>query len=202
MRFNFLLISAGVLLLGCNSTRVEDKTGLDSLTVSNNPAPNAPKSMNDTSHISILTDTSDSLVAWSPSNNGLRVGIKGEDNGVLLYLQNTSGSQLKVYSHVNAGEIHYDPFRLTVEGTSNKIIRELALFKDRNQSGPGFVILEPGTALRHSLNIPYWAAAHPGTKPLQPGSYRVRVKYAPTSWENEGIWIGSIEAGPVIVTVK
>lgn len=142
----------------------------------------------------IMKNGPDKDIFWSQSCNDLILGLQCTDDHVSLLLKNTGPNPLHVLSHVMAGDIHLDWFRLKV--TVNGRDRFIRLSDDRNRSARIVKTLAPGESLLHRVDVLAWAKrAVNGSVPLKPGDARVLAGYGVHN--DAAVWNGELEAGPV-----
>ncbi len=138
-------------------------------------------------------------VRWGAPADGLRLGIAAGSPTVALHLENVGETPLEVMSHVLAGEVHLDWYRLTVV-TRDGERREIVLRDARDRSAPIRVGLAPGESLHHEVDVAAWAARGVnGGRPLPAGAAQVAAEYRVDP--GLGAWTGRLEAGPVALTV-
>jgi hypothetical protein len=70
---------------------------------------------------------------------------------------------------------------------------------DRNRSAPIKLVLEPGGAVSHQMNVADWATRPSnGGRALAPGSHVASAVYAVT---DSSVWTGRLESGELAIVV-
>jgi len=134
----------------------------------------------------------------SAVDTGLVLRIAAVGTTAVLTLYNGSDNPLKVLSHVDADDRHYDWFRIILAGTTET--RLLHLYDDRDESGRVIVDLSPGASLAHVIDVVAWAKRKAnGAKPLTPGSYRMSATYEVS--DPAPVWNGRLESPAVNITI-
>jgi hypothetical protein len=133
------------------------------------------------------------IIAWSPSSNGLRLGLTRTGDGLRVLLENTGQASLSVLSHVVAGGApHLDWFEVFVEEPGGRS-RRLRFFADRDESASVTATLAPGARLSHDMALAYWAAQPVnGAEPLPPGVLPAHAEYRVDANEAGPSWHGSL----------
>jgi len=142
-------------------------------------------------------------ITWGAASRDLQLGLRAAGILIELYLRNTGDTTLIVASHVLANETQLDWVTLRVTAATGQT-RSIRLLDDRDESGLITAPVQPGAWLRHSINLPHWAArAINGTKPIMAGDYQVWATYTVPESErdNDMLWIGQLEAGPVAYSI-
>jgi hypothetical protein len=142
-------------------------------------------------------------ITWGTATRGLQLGLRAAETQIELYLRNIGDATLRVASHVLANETQWDWITLRVSAATGQT-RSIRLLDDRDESGLITAQIKPGGWLRHSINLPRWAArAINGTRPLAAGMYQVWATYnVPESERDDNaLWIGQLEAGPIAYAV-
>jgi len=128
-----------------------------------------------------------------------------------ITLANRAGKNT-YFSHVEAGERHYDPFLVELvwpspgpkgcaAGAAVRKSRAIALWEDRDKSAEVMVTLGPGKSFSHTVDLDAWARRPVnGSLPIAPGWYKVRVVYDGTTG-GSGAWAGKARAPDVRLTV-
>ena len=104
-------------------------------------------------------------------------------------VKNAGKKAVDVTSHVQANEMHFDPFRVVLywpgpsrDGCKGQYTgrrsRVISLVGERDKSAPVTVTLEPGKTFAHDIDIGAWAAGDANKKAIAPGFYQVRVEYS------------------------
>jgi hypothetical protein len=129
-----------------------------------------------------------------------------------LTLTNRAGKNT-YFSHVEAGERHYDPFLVELvwptagpggcaAGAAVRKSRTIGLWDERDKSAPVMVTLGPGKSFSHTVDLDAWARRKVnGSVPIGPGWYKVRVVYDGTTG-GSGAWSGKVRAPDVRLTVS
>lgn len=142
-----------------------------------------------------------------PSNDlELTASVEPTTLKVDVSLHNVGKKPLKVRSHIEAGERHYDPFTITLEwptldGKSctkrNRV--ELSLLDNRDESAAIDATLQPGGSITHTIDVPAWAKKpFNGTHILGGGLYKINVRYRFTG--DKTIWNGTLETPAIRVS--
>jgi hypothetical protein len=142
-------------------------------------------------------------ITWGVATRGLKLGLRAEGTQIDLYLRNVGDTTLMVASHVLANKTQLDWVTLHITAATGPT-RSIRLLEDRDESGLITAQIQPGAWLRHSINLPRWAArAINGIKPLTAGEYQVWATYTVPESErdNTALWIGHLEAGPVAYSI-
>lgn len=131
-------------------------------------------------------------------SGGLELYVAARGSAAVLTLHNGDPDPLRVFSHVEAGERHYDWFTILLEGDAET--RLLRLYDDRNESAAVVVELAPGGQLEHSIDLAAWAERKAnGSRPLAAGHYRMSATYE-VSGPGE-VWNGKIVSPVVPITI-
>jgi hypothetical protein len=135
-------------------------------------------------------------ITWGTTSGGLRLGLSVPGaNQVAVHLQNVGTEPLDVLSHVDAGEWHFDWYRLRLEDARGTATT-LRLLDSRERSAAITVTLKPSESLTHVIDVAAWAKRGVnGGKPLALGSYRVWATYDVD--KDSRHWRGHLEAGPI-----
>lgn len=129
----------------------------------------------------------------SGSQGGLTLGFSAAGTLARLTLRNTGPTPLRLISHVDAGERHYDPFVITLVDV-NEVMRTLRFIADRNESARVVVELAPGADLEHEIDLAAWALRPVnGGRPLAGGAYDAEARYQVAP--EPGLWSGSLASG-------
>jgi hypothetical protein len=133
----------------------------------------------------------------TPSAGGLELRIAARGSEAVLTLHNGGSEPLDVFSHVDAGERHYDPFTIELEGGAGT--RTLRFYDDRNESARVIARLAPGEAVEHVIDLPAWAERKAnGGEPLAAGTYLMSATY---EVHDGALWSGRLESPTVPVTI-
>jgi hypothetical protein len=137
-------------------------------------------------------------ITWGTPSNHLRLGLSvpGDGGVVELHLENVGTQPLKVLSHVDAGELHFDWYRLRLEDAQGRSTT-VRLLDARERSAEISATLDPGGSLTHRVNAADWARRD--GQPVSPGTYKVWATYDVTI--GDGHWQGHLETGPVSLRV-
>lgn len=139
-------------------------------------------------------------VSWGEPLRGLRLGVATDGSEVELHLQNVGTTPLEVLSHVKAGEVHLDWYKLRLEDEKSNS-RELRLMDNRNRSAIVQAHLEPGASIQHQVDIVAWAARSVnGAQPLDVATYKLYAVYQVEPESDH--WNGRLEAGSVVLIVS
>jgi hypothetical protein len=142
-------------------------------------------------------------ITWGVSSSGLQLGLRAAETLIEIYLRNTGDATLSVASHVLANETQWDWITLHVTNTAGHT-RAIRLLDDRDESGLITARVQPGGWLQHAIDLPRWAArAVNGAQTLTAGDYQVRAMYTVPEGESddERLWIGQLEAGPIAYAI-
>jgi hypothetical protein len=144
---------------------------------------------------------SDSLICWGNILNGLRLGFSLSDNNIInIYLKNESLSQIHVFSHVKANEIHLDPFVFLIKPQNETgSYKQVFLVADRLRSAPVFLFLKKEEVLIHKVNLSYWLKKN--NVQIKSGPNDLKIQYT-VNENSTDIWLGNLEAGPMIITLN
>ncbi len=126
----------------------------------------------------------------------LRIGARGSSAIVTLY--NGGRDALKVLSHVDANDRHYDWFTIVLEGASET--RALHFADERDESNRVIVDLAPGEDLEHVIDVVAWARRKAnGARPLASGTYRMWATYEVS--DPAPVWNGKLVSPAVDITI-
>jgi len=132
------------------------------------------------------------------SPDGLELLIAARGSDAVLTLRNGGTGTLTVFSHVDAGELHYDWFTITLE--SGEETRVLRLQDNRNESARVTAELAPGEQLEHVVDVVAWARrAVNGARPLAAGTYRMWATYEVA--EPSAPWRGALRSPITEITI-
>jgi hypothetical protein len=140
------------------------------------------------------------VTTWGAVQNDLRLGVEVDGDALVVRLENRGSRPLRVLSHVDAGERHFDWFSAElVDAAGGK--RTLHFMAARNESARSTADLAPGKDLSHRIDLQAWARKSPnGGKPIAAGSYRLSASYVVTGQPD--VWNGSLSAGPVTLVLR
>lgn len=132
------------------------------------------------------------------NSGGLELRIFALGSSAVLTLHNGGPNPLKVLSHIDASDRHYDSFTIVLEGDPET--RLLHLYDDRDESHRVIADLNPGQDLEHVIDLVAWAKRKAnGARPLAPGSYRMRATYEVS--EPGPVWNGKLVSPTVNITI-
>jgi len=126
----------------------------------------------------------------------LRIGASGAS--AVLTLHNGGSNALKVLSHVEAADRHYDWSSIVL--VKDAETRSLHFYDDREESHRVVVDLAPGEDLEHVLDVVAWAKRKPnGARPLAAGTYRMWATYEVS--EPGDVWNGKLVSPTIAITI-
>jgi hypothetical protein len=137
--------------------------------------------------------------ARSARGNGLELRARVTGTAIEATLVNVGEVSRTIVSQVDGPDRkHYDAFVVRLGGAAGE--RELRFTGDRNASDSPLVVLAPGQAANHHLDLVAWSTApiNPGG-PLAAGDYLATVIYrvAPGgTW-----WVGELTVGDLAVAI-
>jgi hypothetical protein len=141
--------------------------------------------------------TSPDASAPSVGARGLELHIAARNSSAVLTLHNGGLDQLRVLSHVDATDRHYDCFTISLARAGQT--RLLRFHDDRNESARVVVDLAPGQAIEHTIDIVAWAKRKVnGAQPLAPGTYRMSATYQVS--EAGPLWNGKLVSPTIDIT--
>jgi hypothetical protein len=132
------------------------------------------------------------------ARDGLELHIAARGSCAVLTLHNGGPDELKVFSYVQGGLVHYDWFAILLEG--NAETRTLHLYDDRNESSRVMTNLALGQDLEHVIDVVEWANRKAnGARPLAPGTYRMWATYEVS--DPSPVWNGKLISPTVTITI-
>jgi hypothetical protein len=141
---------------------------------------------------------SETAFVWGAAVAGLRLGLAASGGTVWLALQNVIEAPIEVFSHVEAGEIHLDWYRIQLTNAAGEA-RTLRIQDDRDESWVVRATIQPGERIQHRVVLASWATRPMNRElPLAPGTYEATAIYQVSATQ---VWSGKIEAGPVTITL-
>ena len=134
----------------------------------------------------------------SSINNGLELRLAAAGTTAVITLYNGGPGSLKVLSHVDAEDRHYDWFTISLIGDTET--RVLHLYDDRDESHRVIVDLDPGQSLEHRIDLVAWSMRKANqTQPLAPGRYRMSATYEVS--DSAPVWNGRLESPVVDISI-
>ncbi|MGA9770390.1 MAG: hypothetical protein WBV94_15230 [Blastocatellia bacterium] len=132
------------------------------------------------------------------NSGGLDLRIAAHGSSAVLTLHNGGRDGLKILSHVDASDRHYDWFTIVLEG--EREARSLHFYDDRNESHRVIADLAPGQEIEHVIDVVAWAKRKPnGARPLAPGTYRMWASYEVS--DPGPVWNGKLVSPTVDITI-
>jgi hypothetical protein len=120
--------------------------------------------------------------------------------GTLLHVRLTNRSeepQRLLFAAAGPAGVHHDHLQASLLGDDGA--RQLRFTGDRNASTIGIATLEPADHVADDINLAAWALDPiNGAEALSPGRYSLTATYAV---EQDGVWSGTLTAGPVLLSV-
>lgn len=136
----------------------------------------------------------------SDPSEGLSLGFSADGTLARLTLRNTGPAPVRLLSHVDAGELHYDPFVVTLVD-EHGATRTLHFIADRNESARVVVELDPDAQLEHEIDLALWALRPVnGSRPLDAGTYDADARYEVAP--EPDLWSGNLVSGWIRLTVR
>lgn len=140
-------------------------------------------------------------VAWGDPSGGLRAGLEADGAVLRVILGNVGDAPLRVFSHVDAGDIHLDWYYVTLRGSTDDE-HFLRLTDMRDESGWVVSELAPGENVSHRIDLVWWSRRSINEDAgIGPGRYDASVTYTvdPSDADLEHTWSGTISTGRVHV---
>ncbi len=145
---------------------------------------------------------------FSDENNGLRLGVKTDQDTLYMKLENVSAEPLIVYSHVLSHETHYDWFggqiyakEADVDAMDKSYI-QITFSDSRDKSAAVTDTLAPGEFIVHRLRFSQWLLREVNNMRFLNGKFQYVLTYEnhpceDCSDEYKKIWTGYLETPPV-----
>lgn len=119
----------------------------------------------------------------------------------MVGLRNRCNEPLRLLGQAGRGEQSLDWFRFRVVNRPSKETRTLLAIGDGEASPIATLVLEPGRAVEHRVDVVKWAAREiNGATPISPGMYDLFVSYEVR--EPGAHWRGRLEVGPASLFVR
>ena len=105
----------------------------------------------------LFSQYQDYFYHWGEPENGLVLGLSLTDDVLGFHIMNQSDSEITVYSHVSAGQKHYDHYYLHVQYLFGEV-HIIEFVDNRNRSAPVFIALEPYQILGNYVYLKDWCS--------------------------------------------
>lgn len=104
-----------------------------------------------------FSQTQDYFYHWGEPEDGVILGLSISDDVLGFHIMNLADTEITVYSHVSAGQKHFDHYYLHLQYLFGE--EQIVEFTgNRNRSAPVFISLEPYQILGNYVYLKDWCS--------------------------------------------